>query len=151
MGAANILDMKDHGNESDHGGRAKSGLPEDRNPGGGRGLSVSLVHILATDDAATTLAVAARGYGRPEGRRTEDRDRPGPCMTMLTLTPKRSLPISAHTLRELAVSAPADPRTIRRLLLGKPTAAMARARIEAALRNAGLAGLIPGAAKSGVR
>ena len=45
----------------------------------------------------------------------------------------RKTSLAAHEIREVAVAADADPRTVRKLLLGEPVQALARRRIERAL------------------
>jgi hypothetical protein len=62
---------------------------------------------------------------------------------MQTIT-KRKIPLPAHLVRKVSVEAPADPRTIRALLLGRPVSPLARERIERALRHRGLMHLVPG-------
>ncbi len=52
---------------------------------------------------------------------------------------KREKPLPARRLRELAVEAEADPRTVERVLLGKSPSSGARDRIERVLRKAGIA------------
>ncbi len=52
---------------------------------------------------------------------------------------KQRRSLSAHEVREIAVASQTDPRTVKRVLEGKPTKDMARGRIEMALRAAGLA------------
>jgi hypothetical protein len=44
-----------------------------------------------------------------------------------------------HVVRRIAVAASAHPRTVRRVIDGRPTKAMTRERIEKALREAGIA------------
>ena len=53
--------------------------------------------------------------------------------------------LSAHLLRKVAVEAPADPRSICKLLRGEPLALMTAERIQRALEARGLAHLVPDA------
>ena len=55
----------------------------------------------------------------------------------------RKTPLPAHLVRALSVEAPADPRTIRKVLLGQPVSALAHERVMRALRARGLAHLAP--------
>lgn len=55
----------------------------------------------------------------------------------------RKIPLAAHLVRKVSVLAPADPRSIRRLLLGEPLAPMTEERIRRALREIGLEHLVP--------
>lgn len=52
---------------------------------------------------------------------------------MLNPETSRKVSLAAHEIREVAVAAEADPRTVRKLLLGEPVQALARRRIERAL------------------
>jgi hypothetical protein len=56
-------------------------------------------------------------------------------MSELMMPSRPVLP--AHRLREIAVAAQADPRTVRRVWLRLPTRGIIRERIEQALANAG--------------
>jgi hypothetical protein len=47
--------------------------------------------------------------------------------------------LSAHEERAVAVAACADPRTVRRVVAGEHVCSTTRARVEAALRELGLA------------
>jgi hypothetical protein len=58
-------------------------------------------------------------------------------------TVKRKTPLAAHLLRAVAVEAPADPRTIRRVLLGEPVSPLAKERVLRALDARGLLHLVP--------
>ncbi len=58
-------------------------------------------------------------------------------------TIRRTTPLGAHLMRQVAVEAPADPRTIRRVLRGEPVSPMAHDRVLRALRARGLAHLVP--------
>jgi hypothetical protein len=55
----------------------------------------------------------------------------------------RKTPLAAHLVRKVSVLAPADPRSIRKLLLGEPLSPMATERIQRALRELGLEHLVP--------
>jgi hypothetical protein len=59
----------------------------------------------------------------------------------------RRLPI--HQLRQLGVAADVDPRTVARVVAGSPTKGIQRARVERALREAGLEHLLLQAARNG--
>ena len=61
----------------------------------------------------------------------------------VTPTTQRKLPLAAHLVRKVAVEAPADPRSIRKLLLGQPLSPMTADRIWRALRTLGLDHLAP--------
>jgi hypothetical protein len=57
-------------------------------------------------------------------------------------TQRRQAAIPAHQLRAISVAANVDPRTIRRVVAGKPTAGCVRARIVEAIRAAGFGHLV---------
>ncbi len=57
-------------------------------------------------------------------------------------TVKRRTPLAAHLIRAVAVEASADPRTIRRVLLGEVVSALARDRVLRALEARGLLHLV---------
>lgn len=54
---------------------------------------------------------------------------------------ERRLP--AHELRRLAVAAGCDPRTVQRVIFGRPTKGLMRERVERTLREQGLEQLLP--------
>jgi len=54
----------------------------------------------------------------------------------------REQKLPAHTLRDISVKAGVDPRTVARVVAGKPTKGMQRERVEAALRSAGFGHLV---------
>lgn len=56
----------------------------------------------------------------------------------MTSKSTRRTPLAAHLVRAVAVAAPADPRSVRKVLLGEPVAVMTRERIVRALRERGL-------------
>lgn len=56
---------------------------------------------------------------------------------------KRRAKLPASLLRKASVLAPADPRSIRKLLRGEPLAPMTAERIVRALREMGLQHLVP--------
>jgi hypothetical protein len=56
---------------------------------------------------------------------------------------KRRTPLAAHLLRAVSVEAPADPRSVRRVLLGERVAPLVRERILRALEARGLRHLVP--------
>jgi len=60
---------------------------------------------------------------------------------------QRRVPLAAHLVRKVSVEAPADPRSIRKLLLGEPLSPMTAERIRRALDQLGLAHLVPAAAE----
>lgn len=62
--------------------------------------------------------------------------------TMPTNTRRRT-PLPSHLVRKISVEAPADPRSVRKVLLGEPVAIMTRERIVKALREHGLEHLVP--------
>jgi hypothetical protein len=49
----------------------------------------------------------------------------------------------SHAIRRVAVAAACDPRTVQRVLLGRPVLSMTRVRVERALRRLGLGDLVP--------
>jgi hypothetical protein len=51
--------------------------------------------------------------------------------------------LPAHLLRRISVDAGVDPRTVRRVVSGKPTKGLQRERVERALTLAGLANFLP--------
>lgn len=53
-------------------------------------------------------------------------------------------PLSAHDERAVAVAAEADPRSVRAVLVGRPTASTTRARVIRALRACGFTQLADG-------
>jgi hypothetical protein len=55
----------------------------------------------------------------------------------------RKFPLPAHLLIRVSAEAPADPRTVRKVLLGESVSPLARERIERALRDRGLFHLVP--------
>lgn len=57
-------------------------------------------------------------------------------------TTNRKTPLAAHLLRAVSVAAGADPRTIRKVLLGQPVSPLARERVVRALEARGLSHLI---------
>jgi len=57
--------------------------------------------------------------------------------------------LPAHVLREVAVAAETDPRTVVRYVIGARVKGLCAKRIERTLRVRGLAHLIPQPAKSG--
>lgn len=59
---------------------------------------------------------------------------------MTNASSERKLP--AHTLRDIGVRAGVDPRTVARVVAGKPTKGMQRERVVAALRAAGFGHLV---------
>jgi hypothetical protein len=58
-------------------------------------------------------------------------------------TTNRKTPLPAHLLREVSVAAPADPRSVSRVLLGERVAPLVRERILRALEARGLRHLVP--------
>jgi hypothetical protein len=58
-------------------------------------------------------------------------------------TMTRKTPLAAHLVRKVSVAAPADPRSIRKLLRGEPLSPMTAERIRRALEDLGLAHLVP--------
>ena len=54
----------------------------------------------------------------------------------------RKTPLAAHLVRKVSVEAPADPRSIRKLLRGEPLSPMTAERIRRALAELGLAHLL---------
>jgi hypothetical protein len=56
---------------------------------------------------------------------------------------RRRTPLPSHLVRKISVEAPADPRSVRKVLLGEPVAIMTRERIVRALREHGLKQLVP--------
>lgn len=55
----------------------------------------------------------------------------------------RRTPLAAHLVRKVCVEAPADPRSVRKLLLGEPLSPMTADRIRRALIEQGLGHLVP--------
>jgi DNA-binding LacI/PurR family transcriptional regulator len=53
--------------------------------------------------------------------------------------------VSPQTVRRIAAAAEADIKTVKRVLLGQPTKATPRERVERAIRSLGLEHLLPGA------
>ena len=60
----------------------------------------------------------------------------------MPITSRRRTPLAAHLLRAISVEAPADPRTVRKVLLGEQVSPMARERVVAALKARGLGHLV---------
>lgn len=58
-------------------------------------------------------------------------------------TQSRKAKLPAALLRKASVLAPADPRTIRKVLRGEPVSPMAAERVMRALRRMGLSHLVP--------
>jgi hypothetical protein len=54
----------------------------------------------------------------------------------------RKTPLPAHLIRAVSVEAPADPRTIRKVLLGESVSPLARERVLRALESRGLLHLV---------
>jgi hypothetical protein len=57
-------------------------------------------------------------------------------------TMRRKTPLAAHLMRAVSVEAPADPRTVRKVLLGEAVSPLARDRILRALEARGLSHLV---------
>jgi len=57
-------------------------------------------------------------------------------------TMRHKTPLAAHLVRAVSVEAPADPRTVRKVLLGEPVSPLARDRILRALEARGLSHLV---------
>lgn len=57
-------------------------------------------------------------------------------------TKRRNSPLGAHLTRRVAVEAPADPRTVRKVLLGHPVSPMAKERVLRVLSARGLEHLV---------
>lgn len=55
----------------------------------------------------------------------------------------RRTPLAAHLVRAVSVEAPADPRTVRKVLLGEPVSPLAHDRVLRALKACGLLHLVP--------
>jgi hypothetical protein len=55
---------------------------------------------------------------------------------------KRKTPLPAHLIRVVSVEATADPRTVRKVLLGRPVSPLARDRVLRALETRGLLHLV---------
>ena len=51
---------------------------------------------------------------------------------------KQDVRVTAHQVRQIAVASQTDPRTVKRVLAGKPTRQMTAARVSIALKQAGL-------------
>ena len=63
-------------------------------------------------------------------------------------TIKRKTPLAAHLVRAVAVEAPADPRTVRKVLLGEVVSPMTHDRVLHALEARGLLHLVPSREKA---
>lgn len=62
---------------------------------------------------------------------------------MQEIVKRRKTPLAAHLMRVVSVEAAADPRTVRKVLLGEPVAPLARERVVRALEACGLMHLVP--------
>jgi hypothetical protein len=56
---------------------------------------------------------------------------------------KRKTPLAAHLMRAVSVEASADPRTVRKVLLGESVSPLARERVLRVLEARGLLQLVP--------
>jgi hypothetical protein len=55
---------------------------------------------------------------------------------------KRKTPLAAHLIRAVSVEAPADPRSVRKVLLGQPVSPLTRDGVLRALQARGLLHLV---------
>lgn len=72
-------------------------------------------------------------------------------MSELQRTSADTPPLTAQTIRAIAVAAHVDPGTVRRVLGGRPTRGATRERIEIAIRQENLGHLLEGTVPDGPR
>jgi hypothetical protein len=62
---------------------------------------------------------------------------------MQEIVKRRKTPLAAHLMRVVSVEATADPRSVRKVLLGEAVAPLTRQRVLRALEARGLLHLVP--------